>query len=236
MRRPDAPATFSAPLLAAASAVLVPLLAGCASDSLVTGPVGAMPLPRPAAIERVATGGIYQAATFNSAFTGRRKPLAVGDALKVEISESMSATNKAKTDASRKNTMVAKGPGGSSDVSFLHKLLNLDASASGSDSFNGDGSSSNSSSFTGTMAASVINVLANGNLVVAGERSISMNGDVKLLRFSGVVDPQDLKLNNTVASADVVNARFEIAGRGDVSEAGRRTWLQRVLTSSMAIW
>lgn len=214
------------------------LLAGCAStsDSIVTGPVSVAATARPPAIERVATGGIYHPSSFNSPFSGRRKPHQVGDTLKVDITENMSASNKAKTDASRKNTIAAKGPKTGSGGGLLASLLDLDLEASGSDSFNGDGSSSNSSSFKGQMAASVINILPNGNLVVAGERSIAMNGDIKTLRFSGVVDPHDLRPNNIVASADVVNAKVEIAGRGDVSEAGHRTWLQRVLTNSLAIW
>ena len=213
------------------------LLTGCATkETIIATPVSAVPAQRSPAIERVATGGLFNPATFNSPFGGRRKPHSVGDTLKIEIAENMTASNKAKTDASRQNTMAAKGPGTSSGTGVLASLLNLDASASGSDSFAGDGASSNSSSFTGQITASVINVLPNGNLVVAGERSIAMNGDIKTLRFSGVVNPQDLKPNNIVASADVVNAKVEIAGRGDVSEAGHRTWLQRVLTNSMAIW
>lgn len=224
--------------LAFALCVSAVLLTGCASppDSIVQMPVAVTATPRPPAIERVATGGIYNPSTFNSPFSGRRKPHSVGDTLKIDISESMSASNKAKTDASRKNAIASKGPGTDSGGGFLASLLDLDVTASGSDSFNGDGSSSNSSNFKGQMAASVINILPNGNLVVAGERSIAMNGDIKTLRFSGVVDPHDLKPNNIVASADVVNAKVEIAGRGDVSEAGRRTWLQRVLTNSLAIW
>lgn len=226
----------AAPWLIAAIVALS--LGGCATrePTLVTGPVSATPMPRPPAIERVATGGLFNAANFSSPFGGRRKPHNVGDTVKIEIAENMSGSNKAKTDASRKNSMAAKGPGKGANTGFLASLLDLNATASGSDSFNGDGSSSNSSSFKGQMAASVINVLPNGNLVVAGERSIAMNGDIKTLRFSGIVDPQDLRPNNIVASADVVNAQVEIAGRGDVSEAGRRTWLQRVLTNSLAIW
>jgi len=226
----------AAPWLTTAIATLS--LAGCATrePTLITVPVSAAPTQRPPAIERVATGGLFNPANFNSPFGGRRKPHNVGDTVKIEIAENMSGSNKAKTDASRKNNIAAKGPGQGANGGFLASLLDLNVTASGSDSFNGDGSSSNSSSCRGQMAASVINVLPNGNLVVAGERSIAMNGDIKTLRFSGIVDPQDLKPNNIVASADVVNAQVEIAGRGDVSEAGRRTWLQRVLTNSMAIW
>lgn len=220
-----------------AAACCAALLAGCAStDTILNGPVSVPPMPRLASIERVNTGGIYNPATFSGPFSGRRKPHSIGDTLKVEISESMSGSNKAKTDASRKNSITAKGPGTNSGTGFLASLLNLDVEASGSDSFSGDGSSSNSSSFTGQMAASVINVLPNGNLVVAGERSIAMNGDIKTLRFSGIVDPRDLQPKNIVASADVINAKLELAGRGDVSEAGHRSWLQRVLTNSLAVW
>jgi flagellar L-ring protein precursor FlgH len=120
-------------------------------------------------IERVNTGSLFNNNTFTSPFNGRARPRNVGDSLKIEIAESMSATSKAKTDASRQNAMANKGPGSNSGTGFLGSILNLDAQASGSDSFSGDGSSSNSSNFTGQIAASVINVLPNGHLVVAGD-------------------------------------------------------------------
>lgn len=226
------------PLFLAAAALCAGMLSGCATSEkpLVDSPVAVAAMPRMAKIERVNTGSLYHASTFSSPFNGRARPRNVGDSLKVEISESMSASSKAKTDTSRKNAMANKGPGTNSGTGFLGSILNLDAQASGSDSFSGDGSTSNSSNFTGQIAASVINVLPNGHLVVAGERSIAMNGDTKTLRFSGVVDPRDFKPQNIVASADVINAKMEVVGRGDTSEAGQRTWLQRVLTNSLAIW
>lgn len=222
----------------AATALGAGLLAGCATSepSIVTAPVSVAVPPRLAAIERVNTGGLFRARSFNDPFSGRAKPRNVGDSLKVDIAESMSASSTTKTDASRENEIANKGPGSNSGTGFLGSMLNLDAEASGSDSFKGDGSTSNTSSFTGQIAVSVINVLPNGHLVVAGERSMAMNGDVKTLRFSGVVDPRDLRPENIVGSADVINARLEVAGRGDTSEAGQRSWLQRVLTNSLAIW
>jgi flagellar L-ring protein precursor FlgH len=51
-----------------------------------------------------------------------------------------------------------------------------------------------------------------------------------------VVDPKDIKDGNVIQSADVVNARLEMVGQGDVSESSSRTWLQRVLTNSLANW
>ncbi|WP_051303211.1 flagellar basal body L-ring protein FlgH [Comamonas composti] len=192
--------------------------------------------PRLASIERVNTGSLFHKSSFNDPYNGRAKPRSVGDTLKVDISESMSASSTAKTKSSRENAIANKGPNADSKSGFLGSLLNLDAEASGSDSFTGDGSASSSSSFTGQIAASVINVLPNGNLVVAGERSIAMNGDIKTLRFSGIVDPRDLRPQNIVGSADVINAKLEVLGYGEASEAAQRSWLQRLLTNSLAVW
>jgi flagellar L-ring protein precursor FlgH len=172
-----------------------------------------------------------------SLFSGERRPRQIGDRLKVDISENLRASQKLATDTSRDNKVAVKGPGTTEQTGgFFNALLNLDASASGSDAYKGAGQTENSSSFTAQLAASVINVLPNGHLVVAGERSMAFNGGVNTLRFSGVVDPQDIKPGNVVSSSDVVNARLEMAGRGDVSEAASRNWLQRVLTQSLSVW
>ncbi|HEY1396787.1 flagellar basal body L-ring protein FlgH [Roseateles sp.] len=214
------------------------LLSACASnEALVQGPVQVMPAPDGAYVERVNNGAIYQPGmAAASLFTTERRARQVGDSLKVAISESLSAMQKSKTDTSRDNKLAVKGPGGSSNVGIVDRLLKADATAAGSDSYKGSGDTEASGSLSGQMAVSVINVLPNGHLVVAGERSIAMNGGLQTLRFSGVVNPQDIRTGNQVQSADVVNARMEIAGKGEVSEAARRSWLQRVLTSSLAIW
>ena len=233
-----APALLTGATVAVALAAAA-LLAGCAGapTGLVTGPTLAMPVQAPAYVERVNNGAIYQPhMSAASLFSGERPPRQIGDTLKVDIAESLSATNRVRTDTSRDNKVASKGPGSSQSGGLVNKILNLDASASGSDSFKGEGNTESSSSFSGRLAASVINVLPNGYLVVAGERSIALNGGQNTLRFSGIVNPRDIGAGNIVASGDVVNARLELAGRGDVSEAATRSWLQRVLTSSLAVW
>jgi flagellar L-ring protein precursor FlgH len=82
----------------------------------------------------------------------------------------------------------------------------------------------------------VINVLPNGYLLIAGEKKIAFNGDVSSLRFSGVVNPKDIKPGSVVSSADIVNARLEQAGKGDISDTASRNWIQRVLTSTLTMW
>ena len=218
--------------------VCASLMAGCAStpSTIIQGPVTAQPIARPAYVERVNTGSLFQSNTA-SLFSNRRKPRSIGDTLKVDISESLSASNTVKTETGRESALFSKGPGSSSSpYSLVSGLLNQDATASGSNSFKGNGTAKNDSSFTGQLAASVINVLANGNLVVAGERSISLNGSLSTMRFSGIVDPNDFKDGNVIASSDVVKARLEVVGQGDVSDSATRSWLQRVLTNTLSVW
>lgn len=215
------------------------VLPGCASqpESVVAGPTYVQPTTTPNYVERVATGSLFQpnmpAAYL---FTGQQAPRRVGDTLKVDISEALSASHKLSTDTSRDNKMAVKGPGATGVSGLLKTLMDLDATASGSDAYKGQGSSESSSRFNGKMAVSVINVMGNGHLLVAGERTIAFNRGNTTLRFSGVVNPGDIKVGNVVASSDVVNARLEAVGEGEVSEAASRTWLQRVLTKSLTVW
>lgn len=220
------------------SIVLLVSCAACAgkAPSIVEGPLVAPSVPRPAYVERTNNGAIFQPSMHSaSLFSDARKPSNVGDTLKVDISESLKASNAVDTDTSRENKLASKGPG-SSAGGLLGNILNLDAAASGSDSYKGNGNTSNTATFTGQLTASVIAVHPNGNLLVAGERSTSLNGNISTLRFSGIVNPKDIKPGNIVASSDAANARLEVAGKGDVSTAGSRTWIQRVLANSLAIW
>ena len=215
------------------------LLAACASEPprVVQGPVQSAPLPPPLYVERPNNGAIFQPYMANSSlFSGERRPQAIGDALKVNIVENLKAEQQLGTSTSRSNQVAVKGPGGSAKPGFLDSLLNANASASGSDAYTGSGKSQASGSFQAQLAVSVINVLPNGHLLVAGERRMGLDAGAQVLRFSGVVDPQDIRPGNQVDSHDVVNASLENVALGDVSEAARRSWLQRVLTRAMAVW
>lgn len=168
---------------------LVTLVAGCASPppTQIQGPVAVLPVEPPTYVERVETGSLFNP-NATSLFSGREKPRRVGDMLKVDIAESLKASSQSNTDASRSSSLHSQGPG-SSVGAFFADLLNQDLSASGSTSFNGSGTSGSNSTVTTQMTTRVIQVLPNGHLVVAGERSLSMNRNGQVMRFAGVVDP-----------------------------------------------
>ena len=216
------------------------VMAGCSSPQpLVQGPVSVRPVPPPSYAERTVTGGIYRSNMNNvSLFSDQRKPQAIGDTIKVDISEALDASSVVNSVNSRENAVASKGPGMNSNSlgSLLKGLANMDATASGSDSFTGKGNSQNTAKFNARLSAYVINVLSNGNLVVAGERSMSFNGTLNTLRFSGVVNPLDIKAGGIVASGDVVDAKTELVGNGGTADTASRSWLQKLLTDGLAVW
>jgi flagellar L-ring protein precursor FlgH len=222
---------------ALASAVL---MTGCATppdSGTIPGPLAVTPIERPQNIERINSGSIFQPNMASvSLFSGDRKPRYVGDTVKINISETLNATNTANTDTSKATTLANKGPGAKAGLGIFSSIFNLDANAAGGQTFKGTGTTNNSNTFTGQVSASVINVMSNGNLVVAGERTISVNGGTNVLRFSGIVNPRDIQAGNVVASADTVNAKLEVVGRGEFGEASQRNWIQRVLADSLSFW
>jgi flagellar L-ring protein precursor FlgH len=58
------------------------------------------------------------------------------------------------------------------------------------------------------MAVTVIEVLANGNLMVSGEKQVAFDKNAEFIRFSGVVNPISI-INNAVSSTQVADARVE---------------------------
>ena len=227
-----------AAILSALAAAAV--LQGCASPTpLVQGPVSVRPVAPPSYAERTVTGGIYRANLNNvSLFSDQRKPQSIGDTIKIDISESLNASSTVNSQNSRANAVASKGPGMNSNSlgTLLKGLANMDATASGSDSFTGKGNSQNTSTFTARLSAYVVNVLSNGNLVVAGERSMAFNGGVTTLRFSGVVNPLDIKAGGIVASGDVADAKTELTGSGGTNDSAQKSWLQKLLTDGLSVW
>jgi flagellar L-ring protein precursor FlgH len=110
-------------------------------------------------------------------------------------------------------------------------LLNLNLESKTNSDFSGKGGTQAANTFTGSITTTVIEVLANGNLVVAGEKQIGVNQNVDVMRFSGTVDPRLLQPNNIISSVQVANVRVESKGRGAQAEAQTVGWLSRFFLS-----
>ena len=99
--------------------------------------------------------------------------------------------------------------------------------ASGANNASGKGSSSADNKFSGILTTTVIEVLPNGNLRVAGNKEMAINRGSEYVRFSGVVDPRSITGSGTVQSTQVSDARIEYRSKGTMDEVQTMGWLQR---------
>ena len=82
---------------------------------------------------------------------------------------------------------------------------------------------------TGRISARVVKILSNGNLYIEGKRQLTINAEDQYLIVSGVVRPEDISIENTVASYSISDAKIHYAGKGVVDDKLRPGWLTRLV-------
>ncbi|MCE0494446.1 flagellar basal body L-ring protein FlgH [Vibrio salinus] len=167
------------------------------------------------------TGSLFSL-TNNSSLYDDLKPRKIGDIITVTLNENTKAAKSADADLAKNNdaSMDPLEMGGQElkigDNNLSYKLKN-------GNKFSGSAAANQSNSISGTITVQVIEVLANGNLVIRGEKWLSLNTGDEYVRLSGTIRPQDITYDNTVASDRIANARIQYSGTGtnqDMQEPG----------------
>lgn len=157
----------------------------------------------------------------------------IGDIITVVLQENISASNSSSSNLTRDGTAnvgVTVTPG------KLNPVLGFDINDNktgidsiGKNDFSGKGSNSAKNTFTGLITVTVQNVLPNGNLKVIGEKQVAINQGIEFIRFSGVINPNDINKNNLVASTQVADTRIEYVSNNRINDIQKMGWLQRFL-------
>ncbi len=210
------------------------LCAGCASLS-PTPPVDLLPTAAPPMVFAAplpagpATGSLFHTASYRPVFEDRRART-VGDNVTIQIIERVTASQKSSSTVDRASGIKA----GITALPFMNNKVLTDKTRVGAgteNTFSGKGGTESANTFTGSITATVIEVLPNGHLVVAGEKQIGVNENVDVLRFSGTVDPRALQPGSVVYSTQVANVRVQSRGRGAQSEVQAMGWLGRAFNA-----
>ena len=206
-------------------------LTGCATAPTATlahspdfGPV----YPPAAEEARVPTGAIYNGRQSDQWF-GRGRNLRVGDIVTVLLDEATQGERTQSANLSRKGTndvvtagLTTKLAGASSILGGIN-LNNAEITSSGS------GDIGQGATLKGEISVTVVDVLANGNLVVRGEKQMALSEGTEVIQVSGIIRPDDISRNNTVRSRRLTNAQFIYRGTGDIANASRAGWGTRAL-------
>ena len=203
-------------------------LAGCGTtpSTIVEQPTTARPQALPASVS--GNGAIYQAAAYRPLFEDRRARH-VGDVLTIVINEKTQAGKDASSNGAKTSAVDAS----ISTVSGLplKTFQGLSVKADASNQYDDESTLNSSNSFTGSVTVTVIDVLPNGNLVVAGEKQIGLDKGTEYIRLSGVVQPDTIQAGNTVSSAKVADARIEYRTSAKFDKAEMMSWMARFFLS-----
>nr|WP_150697843.1 flagellar basal body L-ring protein FlgH [Pandoraea terrae] len=211
---------------AALAAGVAAIVSGCAyvpQEPVVQGATTMRPPPAPVAVDP--EGSIYRPTYANRPLFEDRRPRNVGDILTITINENTAASKNSAANANRAGSASLTLPATPGVIGGI--LQNQDTNISGANKFDAKGAANANNVFSGTITVTVLDVLANGNLAVAGEKQIAINQGTEYIKFSGVVNPATISGQNTVPSTQVADARIEYRGKGYINEAETMGWLQR---------
>lgn len=154
----------------------------------------------------------------------------IGDILTINLVEAMQASKKSETTTSKTDKVNVGAP------QILGQSLRIAGQSANSalnsaNSFDGAGSSTQSNQLSGQLTVTVAQRLSNNNLLVKGEKWLTINQGQELIRISGIVRAQDIGQDNSVDSTRVADARITYTGRGTLNEANTQGWLAKFFNS-----
>jgi flagellar L-ring protein precursor FlgH len=182
-------------------------------------------LPR----EQPANGAIFQAgydvALFENLVAHR-----VGDTVTINLVENTAAQKSSSTSTAKDTSVDISAPVfGGAPLTIYGKEIS--AGLENSRKFEGSGDSSLSNKLQGNVTVTVARRLANGNLVVRGQKWIEINQGREYVRIQGVIRPNDIQPDNTIPSYKVADANIAYGASGALADANRPGLLSRFFNS-----
>ncbi|MBP9234531.1 MAG: flagellar basal body L-ring protein FlgH [Hyphomonadaceae bacterium] len=206
-------------------AIAPPQLTAISNPATIAGSQRvSMPLPTPN-VEAQAPNSLWRAGA--KSFFNDQRASKIGDILTVNIEIA---------DSAQLNNTTARSRTGSTETG-IQALLGLEDTIqnalpgtpsldpavgfNSSSASNGTGSVNRQETVNLTVAAVITDRLPNGNLVIGGSQEVRINNELRELLVSGVIRPEDVASDNTIAHTKIAEARISYGGRGDISQVQR---------------
>lgn len=197
---------------------------------LLTAERAALAVPPPEA----ARYNYQQGSLWNSgptALLGDRRAKQLGDILTVavEIDDQGEMSNtSSRTRAGSEGAGLNAAFGATSLLPFKVDMLKPELDLSGESSYKGNGSTKRDEKIKLRIAATVVEVLPNGDLVIQGDQEVRMNAELRDLQVAGIVRPEDISRYNEISYDRIAGARISYGGRGMLSSAQQPRYGQQI--------
>jgi flagellar L-ring protein precursor FlgH len=247
------PVTKPAPRLAGAAALCL-ALAACGANTIGKAPDmtsigqaenGAPPIltaeraalsvpPPQAARYSYQQGSLWN--TTPSGLLGDKRAQTVGDILTVVIeiddeAEMRNTTKRARSGSEDAGVDAFFGAGNVLPPGAMK--LNPRVGLQGQSQFDGSGSTKRNEKLTLRVAATVVEVLPNGHLVIQGDQEVRVNYELRDLQITGIVRPMDISRYNEIPYDRIAGARISYGGRGQLTSAQQPRWGQQAVDRYM---
>ena len=152
----------------------------------------------------------------------------IGDTLTIKIIETSKVDNKGKRDLKKETARSSNFNGDLGVDNILESIPGFTMTADSSNELKSKADFKDERSFEDRVSVVVIDVMPNGNLVVAGTRDRKIAGDVQTIEVSGIARPSDIAFDNTIRSEQVANFRIFTKNGGVSAPYTQPGWLGRV--------
>ncbi len=224
-------------------------LSGCAAQRLEHNPKYAPVRPPVVITQPQNTGSIYLNSNNINLFE-TVKAHRVGDILTVVFDEKTTGKKETKTEDKKGTTVGLSNPTvfgkavttdsvtgnavADTGLGLANELLQaLNASIASNSDFKSKGKSEQKNSLTGNIGVTVVEVLSNGNLVVHGEKLVTINQGDEYIQLSGIIRTRDVGLDNKISSSKVANAQIVYSGVGLTHDSNSAGWGSRFFLSDV---
>ena len=208
---------------------------GCASIEqakvLPNDPEFAPILPEMEEEPIVPTGSLFKPNYVNNIYSDS-KAHRVGDIISVILSESTQAQKNAKTELKKENSAKLDPIVGLGGTNVTFKDDSIQFGLNQNSNFKGDSKTNQGNSLSGNISVHVLKVLPNGNLMIRGEKWMTLNNGDEYIRLTGIIRSKDISSSNTIVSSKVANARIQYAGTGTFADVQEQGWLSKFFNST----
>ena len=208
----------------------------------ITNPVSApnykpISMPMPQEVVPASPDSLWQSNA--TTFFKDQRASRVGDILTVLVTINDNATLKDNTAAGRTGT-TSFGFGSLFGLqSLIPKIFGKGSNSSslvsvnGASSSTGTGQIQRNEAVTLSLAGEITQILPDGNLVVAARQEMEVNAELRILQVSGIIRPEDITSDNTVASDQMAEARIGYGGTGTIANMQAPRVGQQVIDNIM---